>query len=64
MNLTVYAITLSLAFITGFLLGVFYPQRKNPVTAADFHSENRINSDFPLNEEYRNFLNYDGTRQI
>lgn len=65
MSLTVYVLTLFWAFICGFLLGFSFPyQKKFPAVCNKTKTEKYADDFSLLNEEYRNFLNYDGTKQI
>ncbi len=64
MNLTIYVLTLFWAFICGFLLGFSFPYQKKFPIAHEKTEKEKYRDDFSvINEEYRNFLNYDGTKQ-
>lgn len=64
MSVTICILMLFWAFITGFLLGIsFIDFKKKPITIKT-QDTSRITDDFSIiNEEYRNFLNYDGSKQ-
>ncbi len=62
MSLTAYMTTLILAFFCGFLLGLDFPfKTKTSVCGEKTQPKDEVIS--LINEQYRNFLNYDGTVQ-
>lgn len=64
MNIQIYVLTLFWAFTCGFLLGLSFPRRRKPATSTNSKFESKIFDDHSIiNEEYRNFLNYDGSKQ-
>lgn len=63
MSLTAYMTTLVLAFFCGFLLGLDFPfKTKSSVSRKKVQPKDEAIS--LINEQYRNFLNYDGTVQM
>ncbi|MCQ2454584.1 MAG: hypothetical protein MJ090_00330 [Clostridia bacterium] len=64
MNIAIYSILLFTAFLTGFILGFSFPfQKKSPVLPRNNSMQNDLLDFSELNREYRNFLDYDGTKQ-
>lgn len=59
MNLILIVLTAALSFAVGFIAGMMYNGRPKGVAAVG----KNINSEI-MSEEYRNFLNYDGTVQV
>ncbi|MCQ2450463.1 MAG: hypothetical protein MJ080_00600 [Clostridia bacterium] len=64
MTATVYVAIFLWAFLIGFMLGISFPDNKKPKAVTDKISTVFNKSDFSMtDEQYRNFLSYDGTVQ-
>ncbi len=63
MNISIYLFTLFWAFVLGFLLGFSFPIKKKCTVKAVQNRKIADDGFSAINEEYRNFLSYDGTKQ-